>query len=493
MGVIKKQAIRGSFWSYVGIVLGFVNIGILSQKFLSPEQVGLTQVLISFATIFSQVGTLGMGNVAMRLFPHFRNDSNKHNGFIALSIAVCFVGFIVMSIIAFSFEPFLVNSNSAKSELLTDNFFYIFPLIFFLLYFSIFDSYNRMLYNAVMGTFLREFVLRLLNTVLIVLFIFKVISFDGYVLLFVISQGVPMLVLTISLLIRKQLAFKFDFKFLNKSLLKEVVDVALFGIISGLSGMALQNIDRLMVSNFVGLDSAGIYSVTFYFATLILVSQRAISNISTTVIAESWKTNDIKTISDIYVKSSINQFLLGIWVFIGIWGNIDNVFLLLEPEYAKGKWVIFLIGISNLVTVISGVAIYILATSKYYRYHMWFMCFLIALVVITNLIFIPIWGLTGAAFASLISTSAYVFFACFFLYRKFKIQPLSKKHIGILIAGAAAYFASALMPHMSNYMIDIAVRSILISVVFFAIVSLFKSSDEINTIMIKVYRRIKKQ
>jgi hypothetical protein len=87
---------------------------------------------------------------------------------------------------------------------------------------------------------------------------------------------------------------------------------------------------------------------------------------------------------------------------------------------------------------------------------------------------------------------AYVFFACFFLYRKFKIQPLSKKHIGILIAGAA-YFASALMPHMSNYMIDIAVRSILISVVFFAIVSLFKSSDEINTIMIKVYRRIKKQ
>jgi O-antigen/teichoic acid export membrane protein len=149
-----------------------------------------------------------------------------------------------MSIIAFSFEPFLVNSNSAKSELLTDNFFYIFPLIFFLLYFSIFDSYNRMLYNAVMGTFLREFVLRLLNTVLIVLFIFKVISFDGYVLLFVISQGVPMLVLTISLLIRKQLAFKFDFKFLNKSLLKEVVDVALFGIISGLSGMALQNIDR---------------------------------------------------------------------------------------------------------------------------------------------------------------------------------------------------------------------------------------------------------
>lgn len=492
MGVIKKQAIRGSFWSYVGIALGFINIGVLSQKFLTPEQVGLTQVLISFATIFSQVGTLGMGNVAMRLFPNFRNNSNKHNGFIGLSIVICFIGFIIMSLIAFSFEPLFVSSNAQKSGLLTDNYFYIYPLIFFLLYFSIFDSYNRMLYNAVMGTFLREFVLRLLNTAIIVLFIFKLISFDGFVFLFVISQSIPALILTISLLIRKQLTLKFDFKFLNKGLLKEIIDVALFGIISGLSGMALQNIDRLMISKLVGLDGAGIYSVTFYFATLILVSQRAISNISTTVISESWKSNDLKTISEIYTKSSINQFLIGIWVFIGIWGNIDNVFLLLEPEYAQGKWVIFFICLSNLVTVISGVAIYILATSKYYRFHMWFMCFLIALVVITNLIFIPIWGLTGAAVASLISTSAYVIFACFFLFRKFKIQPLSKKHIGILIAGATAYFASTLMSPLSNYMIDIAVRSILISVIFFAIVSFFKSSDEINTILIKVYRRIKK-
>ena len=117
MGIIKSQAIKGSIWSYVGVVLGFINLGILSQKFFTTEQVGLTQVLISFATIFSQVGTLGMGNVAARLFPHFRNEDNKHFGFIGLSILVAFGGFLLMSLITFLFEPVFVSSKSDVSNL----------------------------------------------------------------------------------------------------------------------------------------------------------------------------------------------------------------------------------------------------------------------------------------------------------------------------------------------------------------------------------------
>ena len=147
MGIIKSQAIKGSVWSYLGVALGFINLVILSQRVFTTEQIGLTQVLISFATILSQVGTLGMGNVAMRLFPHFRNQNNKHNGFIGLSIIVSLLGFVLMSLIIFSFEPFLVKSGDYGSSLLSQNYFYIYPLIFFLLFFAIFDSYNRMLYE----------------------------------------------------------------------------------------------------------------------------------------------------------------------------------------------------------------------------------------------------------------------------------------------------------------------------------------------------------
>jgi O-antigen/teichoic acid export membrane protein len=488
MGIIKKQAIAGSFWAYAGVVLGFVNLAVLSQRFMTTEEVGLTQVLLSFASIFSQIGSLGMGNVAVRLFPQFRNESNKHNGFIALSILVCLFGFLLMCLITFLFKPVFVQTNATESVLLTENYFYIYPLIFFMLFFSIFDSYNRMLFKAVMGTFLRDFFLRILNTITIVLFIFKIVDFEGFVLLFVVVQAIPTIVLTYSLWKRNQLTFKIRFDFINEGLFREIKDVALFGIIAGMSGMALQNIDRIMVSRLIGLEAAGVYSVTFFFATLILISQRAISNISTTVIAESWKRNDLATISDIYVKSSINQFILGVLVFIGIWGNIDNVFLLLKPEYENGKWVIFFIGMSNLVTVLSGVAIYILASSKYYRYHMWLMLFLIGLVIGTNWLLIPIWGLNGAAVASLISMGVYNLIVCFFLYRKFKIHPLRYHHLGIVVAGLVAYFVSNLIAPLSNYLIDIAVRSSVITAVFVMLIVMLKSSDEVNGVVRKIIR-----
>lgn len=489
MGIIAKQSIKGSIWSYLGVALGFLNLGVLSQRFFSTEQVGLTQVLISFATIFSQVGTLGMGNVAMKLFPQFRNESNKHNGFIGLSIVVSLIGFLLMSLIIFSFESFFVHSKSVGSSLFSEHYYFTYPLIFFILFFSIFDSYNRMLFNAVMGTFLREFLLRIINTGLIVLFILKIITFDGYILLYVFSQSVPTIFLTLSLWKRKMLTLKFNFKILTPLLRKEVFDVAVFGIIAGLSGMVIQHVDKIMLNRLINLDASGIYGVTFFFGSLIIISQRAISNISTTVISEAWKTNDIKIIESIYIKSSINQFIIGVLIFIGIWGNIDNVFQILRPEYLAGKWVIFFISLSNLVTVISGGSIYILSTSKYFRYHMWFMAMLIILVILTNLFLIPIWGLTGAAVASFISMLIYTGITILFLYLKFKIHPLKYNHIVILIIGIITYFFSQVIGPMSSFIFDIILRSIFIVIVFGLLIIMFKSSEDINAILRKYWSK----
>jgi len=59
MGIIQRQSIKGSIYSYIGAFLGFVNLAILAPKIFTTDQIGLTQVLVSLATIFAQLGTLG--------------------------------------------------------------------------------------------------------------------------------------------------------------------------------------------------------------------------------------------------------------------------------------------------------------------------------------------------------------------------------------------------------------------------------------------------
>ena len=54
MGIVQKQTLRGTAWAYLGAGLGFVNIILLSPKAFTTGEIGVVQVLLSFATILSQ-------------------------------------------------------------------------------------------------------------------------------------------------------------------------------------------------------------------------------------------------------------------------------------------------------------------------------------------------------------------------------------------------------------------------------------------------------
>ena len=73
MGEIQKQAIKGTIFNYLGIVLGFLYVGIFFPRLLTTEQIGLLSVLVAYATIAAQFSSLGFNAVTTRLFSYFRN------------------------------------------------------------------------------------------------------------------------------------------------------------------------------------------------------------------------------------------------------------------------------------------------------------------------------------------------------------------------------------------------------------------------------------
>ena len=89
------------------------------------------------------------------------------------------------------------------------------------------------------------------------------------------------------------------------------------------------------------MNNTGVYTIAFYFGTLVVIPSRPLLKISGTLIADAWKDNDLKKINNIYYKSCINQFIIGGFLFLGIWANIDNILTILGPDYQQSKWVIF--------------------------------------------------------------------------------------------------------------------------------------------------------
>lgn len=481
MGIIERQTIKGTVYSYLGVIIGFVNLAILSPKIFTTDQIGLTQVMVAIAIILAQVGGLGFNNVTNRLFPYFRNYENNHNGFLSLSFLVTFSGFLISLAVLLLYMPRFIEANADRSLLLSNFAYYIPVLLGLLMMFTLLDSFCRVLFNAVIGTFLKDFLLRLINLGLILLFCINLIDFDRYILLYILSYAVPSIVMIIYLIGKGELRFTGFGSFIDKNLRKQIISLSLFGIIAGLSGIAIANIDKYMVNDFEGLGSAGIYSIAVYFATLILIPGRALGKASVPVIAEAWKRNDLKEISMVYSKSSINQFLFGMLIFLGISGNLDNIFRILPPEYGAGGMVVILFGLANLINTSSGVSANIMGTSHIYRIQTYLMIFLIALVITTNIIFIPLLGISGAALASLISMVFYTGLRVFILKRKFGLWPYNIKHLVTIILGAVTYLLVSLVPP-SGLIPDLILRSFLISIIFGAGVYLLNISVEVNAI-----------
>ena len=490
MGVIQRQTIKGTVYSYIGVLLGFVNLVLLSPKIFTTDEIGVTQLMVAMAVIMAQISSLGFNNVTVRLFPYFRNKDQGHHGYPGLGLIVSLSGFILFLIFMVLARSFLIEQNSDKSELFARYIDWLIPLVLFLIFFNFFDTYARVLYKAALGSFLRDVLMRSLNFILIIAFYFGRIDFGTYLKLFIITYCVAAALLFLYLLYNGHISLTVNFSFINATLRKDMIMVALFGLIAGLSGVAKLSFDKLMVKHYLDLSSVGIYSIAFYFGTLILIPYRAMSKISSTVIAEAWKDNNLTLIHEVYKKSSINQVVFGMFVFLIVWLNTDSMLIYLPDIYSTGKYVILFIAISNLFEVTSGVNIQIILTSRYYRYNTWFMILLLVSIIISNIILIPLYGINGAALATLFSSFIYTLSRIIFLLVRYRMLPFSWKHIYVVLITIILLFTIGLVPHLANWLVDILMRTVIISIFYLVLNLIFSTSEELKNVFYTVMNTI---
>jgi O-antigen/teichoic acid export membrane protein len=492
MGVIKQQTIKGTFYSYFGIVVGFISAIIIQPHALSTEEVGLISILLSFSLLFSQFSMLGFGGT-VRYFPYFRSEEKKHNGYLFLSCIVALVGTVIFIAAIYIFKDQIIGRSQKNAHLFQKYFWYLVPLIVFTVYFNVFDQYARLMYNAISGKVLREFTKRIFILVTLILIYFKLVNFETFMVLWLIANAFPTVLLLIRLVRDKHFFFNPDFSLLDKEMRTNLITISVWGLMVGSSPLIFESIDDYMVNSKFGLAATGIYSITFYVAVVISLPARSLYSIATTVIAEAWKAKDMKTIESIYEKSCINQLITTLFLFIIIWACIDDLFVYLPEKYQLGKYVVFFIALGNLIDSATGINGVILSTSKYYRYDGTVYVLLIPATIGFNLLFIPHYGITGSAIATALTLLIFNVFRYFFILKTCKIQPFTLNSPIALVIGIAVYFASKfIIPHMDNHIADIITRSAFITITYGLAVYFLKLSADINIVIDNFLLKLKR-
>ncbi|MBP5583146.1 MAG: polysaccharide biosynthesis protein [Bacteroidales bacterium] len=495
MGIVRKQSIIGSFWVYLGAGLGFLTSAILLPHFFDAEQIGLINLLITYATLFAQLASAGFQNTITRMFPYFRDESKKHNGFLFVTLVVVAIASLIMIGVYFLTESFITENSSKSGNLMAEYSYLIIPLFLFLVFFNILDSYTKALLNATRGILMKEVVLRLLTLCLIVCFIFQLLDYHSFIHWYVVSYGLILLYMIVALIFERQFFLQPNFALFNKAMVREIFQVSLYGIIITSASIIVINLDRIMIEKLMvenPLAQVGIYTTCTYFATMVILPNRPLQKITSTLVAEAWKINDMKQLQTLYEKSTITQLIIGTLVFFGLCINLDYIFQIIPEEYSAGEWVIVFIGLFYLSDMAAGVNKDIVSNSPQYKKLSHWTIALIFVIIGLNYVFIPSYGITGAAVSSCVARILYNFVAFSYVHRKFQLQPYSYKHLLILVFGLLAYAITYCVPETNYLIANIILKSGILTLLFCGVIYFFHISEDVDDMVIHALKKLKR-
>jgi len=491
MGLIQRQSFKSSIATYIGIVIGAVNLIILFPRFLTPEQLGLTRVLIAASLIFSQVSLLGTPYALIRFFPFFKNQEQKHFGFPALMMWLTLGGFTVISLLVFALHAQIEDLYSKNSPLFSSHFLWLFPLALFMTLSEMVFSYTRTLLKMPIPIFFKEVMLRLVQTGAIILLILKMISFEQFLTLFVCSYLVQLLLLCGYVVWLKQFFFFAPIHLRGKVSFKQILRFSLFMFAAVTAAIYTQNIDVILMSYLLNLSNTAVYSIAFFIGTIIQVPARNMNMVAASVVAEAWKESDHKKIQQLYTQTSLNQLIIGGFIFLLIWVNVNLLLSLLPPVYEGAKWVIFIIGIGKLFDMATGINGEIINVSKHVKVNLSTNLLLIVISTLSNYFFIQLYGISGAAIATAISLFAYNVIRMIFLFVRYGLQPFNSNTLKATVLLVAVFVIAFLLPALNNLWISGIYQTIIVSCLFILPLFAFRISPEINAAFLSVVSSLK--
>lgn len=506
MGVVVRQSIKGSIMNYLGVIVGFFTTFFIVTKYLTTEEVGLTRVLVDASILLSGLAQLGTSTSAMRYYPYFKDEKERDHGFFGWSVIIPFVGFIIFSILFFVFKQPIENYFSQNSELFVDYIYFVIPMSFFMTYLLVFETNSNLLMRIVIPKFIREVGIRIMTLVVYLLYAFDIINLDGMVISLCLTYGIATLLNIIYLFSLKKVSFKIEPAYVSKWLRKDFIFYTLFLIATSLAGNLIPVLNTFFVSGKLGLAVAGINTIAVYIASIVEIPYRSLAAISRPHISQGMKDNNMQEVNNMTKNVSLHQFMASMFIFFLIWINIDLVYALIPNGnvYDEAKFVVLILSAVKIINTSLNVGATVLSYSKYYYYSLLFTVILTVTAIYMNIKLIPIWGMEGAALASLVSYIVYYIFLLTFVNWKIKVSPLSMKELYTVIIILSLFAIDWLLQtYMSKHLIpifnveligkilDSVVRTSLLSIIGIVIIYKSKISKQVNDIIDKFLSMLK--
>jgi O-antigen/teichoic acid export membrane protein len=353
------------------MLLGYVNKVFLFVMLLTQEEVGLINLIFGLGLLFAQFANLGSINSMWKFFPYLYHPKKKHHGFLSLNLLIALVGVVIFSLIYLIFKENFSNYFESKSSLFVEYYYWVLPVGIFLVLFKLLENHLRGLYKNVFAVLANDLFFRLATTAILTLYAFSLFDFDTLLALMCLSQALPALLFVIP-----------------KKFQKIILVFSTYSYMNSLAAILVISIDSIMISGMIGLSDFGTYSIVLNIIGALMIPYGAIMRVSSAIVSQHWKDRSMDRMDELYKQVSSVTLFIGLFLFLGTWVSIEEIFSVLPKDYSSGITVFLLLMIGRIFDMYMGLNGTILVASKKYRYDVLFTGSLILIVTGLNLWFI---------------------------------------------------------------------------------------------------------
>lgn len=382
-----------------GQILGFAITFIIAHYF-GARGLGDYVLSIIVLRVFVLLAKFGVDTASVRFIASYmaKKEWGLLRNFRKKVVGLLFVSSIFFSFIMYIYAVPIASLVGAKEVYIRLNSFFVFPLALFMLnYQSLRGLKNITAYSFFywMG--------RLVFSVAIMLIAIQ-FSRDKDIPIFAFLLGL-LLVALISQIVFKKIINKHHSHFLNQQIntvkLKSVLIVSLPLMLAQSGQFIMAWTDKLMLGGISSAQEVGVYDVAFKLSMIVNIALTSITSITAPKFAELFAIKDFERLEKVVNQSTKLIFWSSIPILIGLFLSSFFILGFFGDEFEQGRMAFYLLSLATMISAFSGPAGNLLQmTGK----QVIFMNVLFVGAVINialNFYLIPIYGIEGAALASM--------------------------------------------------------------------------------------------
>lgn len=489
MGIVFRQAVKSVLVHACGILLGAASVWLTSQV-LAKEQLGGSRLLINQSMVIQFFLLLGTPVTVFVFSPKYGEEDPRRKVLISIALLVPLVTICLFCIPYFGFKEAVVGKFQIDDRWFMDQYYAWLPVLSLLFaFFSVFELYLGIYYKVALAVFMREVALRLLNLVVLGLFFLKWISFSQYIAGTVCATLIPLLFLFNTIRKLPHFGFSFRISAFSRPEQREILRFTWYHLLTGASINLLPFLDSILLGPLGGFEEVAIYTNALFIANVMVFAYRALSGAAIPDLNATYVKNDRPRLADLYRRSALNIQVASAAVWLVIVSNLQALTSLFPPGYEAIVPLVLILSIGKMTDMFSGLNHELLSISRHYRINLYTSTALVVLVIVLDRIFIPRYGIFGAAWVTTGTSVALNAIKAFFLKKKEGLHPFYGGTLKTLGATAAAWLAQAFFPWPElPVFVEIALRTALVGVVFGGLILWLQPSEDIKQYLLQMRR-----